>query len=478
MSWVAGVFTPAAAGSGQTDSDRRSELADFLVSLIYNDNVDLDMLQAAMASGPNPHHGVVTRLLSSPRQPTGTSIRSEADGGYWALSAKKVEVESHNLNSQQPGATAGDAFGHQHQRQETSIGEGPLFIETQKQQEQQQSQATATKRKSPWCDYPSPHCDRQEGNVGAAAASPFQPSPPGHQYAARHPLPPESARDMLQPSHAGSADDFFANGGVPDVLAAVSPASPTPDPFYTHAPGLTYNPTPLLDFEFGSWDGMDYESSPPIQPQTASSMSSSSPPSASGLVATMTPDHDATDARHSTGELSSRPPSKKSPSSSQHLATARPHRPHSVVEKRYRAGINEKIEALRGCLESRKRRKGIPLHEALFNGPLPSHSDSDGQLQQVCGGGDEQHGHAIGSGTAIDPSAPPKTTGPTRMNKAEVMIEAVEYIQQLEEENEAMMDQLRQLVARLCATRRALLPLTPPAPSCTSDGSNSAGGGG
>jgi hypothetical protein len=47
------------------------------------------------------------------------------------------------------------------------------------------------------------------------------------------------------------------------------------------------------------------------------------------------------------------------------------------------------------------------------------------------------------------------------MNKAEVLSEATEYIQQLEDENCVMLDQLKVLVQRLRATRMALQPMTP-----------------
>jgi hypothetical protein len=47
------------------------------------------------------------------------------------------------------------------------------------------------------------------------------------------------------------------------------------------------------------------------------------------------------------------------------------------------------------------------------------------------------------------------------MNKAEVLSEAAEYIQQLEDENGVMLDQLKVLIQRLRATRMALQPTTP-----------------
>lgn len=49
----------------------------------------------------------------------------------------------------------------------------------------------------------------------------------------------------------------------------------------------------------------------------------------------------------------------------------------------------------------------------------------------------------------------------SRMNKAEVLSEAAEYIQQLEDENSVMLDQLKILVQRLRATWMALQPMSP-----------------
>lgn len=122
------------------------------------------------------------------------------------------------------------------------------------------------------------------------------------------------------------------------------------------------------------------------------------------------------------------------------------YRAHSTIEKRYRAGINEKFEILRSCVESRK----MPKQQALENGLSETSKDGD------CGGGgaittilDRKKG-AGGPGEAA-----------TRMNKAEVLSEAAEYIQQLEDENSLMLDQLKILVQRLRATWMALQPVTP-----------------
>ena len=136
-------------------------------------------------------------------------------------------------------------------------------------------------------------------------------------------------------------------------------------------------------------------------------------------------------------------------------ATRTSQRPHAVVEKRYRASINEKIDALRNQLEARKRPKHVDLQQALLaickQASGVETAASTPTQDHVTGGQD-----ASGPPRA-DSSAP---APPSRMNKAEVLIEAVDYIQKLEDENEIVMKQLAELVNRLRATRQALLPPT------------------
>ncbi|KKY33264.1 hypothetical protein UCDDA912_g06779 [Diaporthe ampelina] len=135
--------------------------------------------------------------------------------------------------------------------------------------------------------------------------------------------------------------------------------------------------------------------------------------------------------------------------------TARPprgQRAHSAIEKRYRAGINEKFEALRACIEARKRPKQESLGQALRLG-------GKGEAAAVEGAG----GGATPSGATSARKGPGGggDAASGRMNKAEVLSEAAEYIQQLEDENGVMLDQLKVLVQRLRATRMALQPGTP-----------------
>ncbi|KAH8743143.1 hypothetical protein F5883DRAFT_593934 [Diaporthe sp. PMI_573] len=133
-------------------------------------------------------------------------------------------------------------------------------------------------------------------------------------------------------------------------------------------------------------------------------------------------------------------------------------RAHSAIEKKYRAGINEKFEALRGCIESRKRPKQESLGQALGRPGSKGAEAAEGRGGAISGTGttsSAKKGSGGGSGGSESGAAA------TRMNKAEVLSEATEYIQQLEDENCVMLDQLKVLVQRLRATRMALQPMTP-----------------
>lgn len=139
------------------------------------------------------------------------------------------------------------------------------------------------------------------------------------------------------------------------------------------------------------------------------------------------------------------PPCRRPSQASEKSGQPKSQRAHSVIEKRYRAGINEKFEALRSCVESRKRQKLESLGQALHQ---DSREDEGGGATTIAG--PERKKGPGGNGDAA-----------SRMNKAEVLSEAVEYIQQLEDENGMILEQLRILVQRLRATRKALQPMTP-----------------
>ncbi|KAK8001562.1 hypothetical protein PG991_013784 [Apiospora marii] len=142
---------------------------------------------------------------------------------------------------------------------------------------------------------------------------------------------------------------------------------------------------------------------------------------------------------------SPRPSPSQSPSPRD---TQKPHRPHAAVEKRYRVSLNDKIEALRVCLESRKRPKR--RHCQAPTGGDGSTTDCGVAAATV----DSRGG---GGGPTVASSSTTTAANPaTRMSKAEVLTEAVEYVQQLEEENGIMLEQIEALVERMQATQRAL----------------------
>ncbi|KAF5649392.1 HLH transcription factor [Fusarium sp. NRRL 52700] len=94
-------------------------------------------------------------------------------------------------------------------------------------------------------------------------------------------------------------------------------------------------------------------------------------------------------------------------------------RPHYAIEKRYRAGLQERFEALRDCVSSLK------------------------QTEQDLIEGD-------------DGSRNSDTDKPGRMNKAEVLNQATLYIQQLQEENEVALEHIKLLTGQLRIIKRAM----------------------
>ncbi|CAI7625561.1 hypothetical protein N7533_013243 [Penicillium manginii] len=100
-------------------------------------------------------------------------------------------------------------------------------------------------------------------------------------------------------------------------------------------------------------------------------------------------------------------------------------RAHYVIEKRYRAGIHERFEALRDCVETWKQDQQQQRSPAS---PFPSDAD----------GTDEDHNRNV------------------RLNKAEVLQQAVAYIKLLQEENEVVMEHMKMLIRRFRATKQAL----------------------
>ncbi|KAH7381085.1 hypothetical protein BKA64DRAFT_764969 [Cadophora sp. MPI-SDFR-AT-0126] len=101
-------------------------------------------------------------------------------------------------------------------------------------------------------------------------------------------------------------------------------------------------------------------------------------------------------------------------------------RTHYVIEKRYRAGLGEKFDALRECVEAMKKSQ-----------PHPQQVTTPPSNENPTGEGDNSNGGS-------------------KMGKAEVLTEAVTLIQQIKEENEVLLEHLRLLIRRLRAMKLAL----------------------
>jgi hypothetical protein len=103
-------------------------------------------------------------------------------------------------------------------------------------------------------------------------------------------------------------------------------------------------------------------------------------------------------------------------SASEHPSPRKRQRPHYAIEKRYRAGLQERFEALRDCVAS---------------------------LKQAENEGDD--GQDIND-----------TDKAGRMNKAEVLNQATVYIQQLQEENEVAIEHIKLLIKQFRIMKNAM----------------------
>ncbi|KAJ5421106.1 hypothetical protein N7465_003625 [Penicillium sp. CMV-2018d] len=119
------------------------------------------------------------------------------------------------------------------------------------------------------------------------------------------------------------------------------------------------------------------------------------------------------------------PAERRQPEESTGQRSTKRQRAHYVIEKRYRAGLHERFEALRDCVETWKQDQQQQKSSAS-----PSPSDADGT--------DEDHNRNV------------------RLNKAEVLQQAVAYIKLLQEENEVVMEHMKMLIRRFRATKQAL----------------------
>ncbi|CAG1959567.1 unnamed protein product [Fusarium graminearum] len=103
-------------------------------------------------------------------------------------------------------------------------------------------------------------------------------------------------------------------------------------------------------------------------------------------------------------------------------------RPHYAIEKRYRAGLQERFEALRDCVASLKKTQ----HEQRLPGTNEDLAEGD-------------------DGGSVSDRA---TVG--RMNKAEVLNQATLCIRQLQEENEVVMEYIKLLIKQFRVMKQAM----------------------
>jgi len=125
-------------------------------------------------------------------------------------------------------------------------------------------------------------------------------------------------------------------------------------------------------------------------------------------------------------------------------------RAHYVIEKKYRAGLYERFEALRACVAKWKKTRSPGQQQQQSSGSsVTTASDEkgeDGAQNTVVTG--------VGANAAASGSAP-TAQGTMKMNKAEVLSEAVTCIDQLREENEVLLDHVKLLVQRIRAAKIA-----------------------
>ncbi|PNP75522.1 hypothetical protein FNYG_11151 [Fusarium nygamai] len=115
-------------------------------------------------------------------------------------------------------------------------------------------------------------------------------------------------------------------------------------------------------------------------------------------------------------------------SASENTLPRKRQRPHYAIEKRYRAGLQERFEALRDCVASLKQTQ----HEQRLAGNNEDATEGDDGLSNN------------------------DTNKAGRMNKAEVLLQATVYIQQLQEENEVAIEHIKLLIGQFRIMKRAM----------------------
>lgn len=431
--------------SGTAKARRREQLIATLEALIYNDDVDLDLFQPG---APWPQARDITQQPPTPVQAPSPEERGNIQSDYQHAATVDTAM--------------GDAASY------SQIYADPFqFFDTHPD--------GVTDKPNSWFS--------QISDIGFESSATTVPS-----YSAPPPTPPHRhghddrthglATSDYPPINTLSDDDF-SNYDFSRPLTS----PPTSQPHEVTYPSISKSSNLPL-FDFMSWDMfMDYGTGPTpggndtkangstksaddsyddrqasISPRPGENQKGVQRPS---QEATRTTTHANKRRRYHNHRPGSKcaspspPPARRASQASEKSCQPRgAERAHSAIEKRYRAGINEKFEALRGCIESRRRPKQEPLGQALRPGSKGEGAEAGGGTTTTAGA--TTSGKKGGSGGGGDAAA-----AATRMNKAEVLSEAAEYIQQLEDENGVMLDQLKVLVQRLRATRMALQPMTP-----------------
>lgn len=432
--------------SATATASRREQLIATLEALIYHDDVDLDLFQPGV---PWPQARDITQHTPAPIQAPSPEERGNIQSDYHHAPTVDTAMEDATSYSQ----LYADPFHlfDTHADGVMSKSSNSWFSEVH-DIGFESSATTVPSYSAPQPPTPPHRHGHDDGTHGLTTSHYTQINTHDHgdfsQYDFSRPLtspPPSSqAPEVAYPSISKSSNlplfDFMSWDMFMDYGAGESTAGAND----TKANDSTNSADDSYDDRQSSASPRARENSEGVQP----------PPT----DATITTRHANKRRRHQSHRSGSKCASPTPPScrqASQASVKSCPprgaERAHSAIEKKYRAGINEKFEALRGCIESRRRPRQESLGQALRPGSKGEGAESGGATTAAgttCSG---KKGGFGGNGDAAN----------TRMNKAEVLSEAAEYIQQLEDENGVMLDQLKVLVQRLRATRMALQPTKP-----------------
>ncbi|KAJ0122091.1 hypothetical protein J7T55_002603 [Diaporthe amygdali] len=420
--------TIAAGQRASSSTKRREQLIATLEALIYNDDVDLDLFQPGV---PWPQARDITQQPQKPFRAPSPEERGNIQPDYQHDPA----VDSAMVDAANYSQLYADPFHFFDPSPDGVTEKTPSWFSQDPEIGLESSATIISSYAAPPPPTPPQHHGHNDGLHGIAASHYGKINSPQHggltQYDFSKPLasPPTSQpSEVSYPSISKSSNlplfDFMSWDMFMDYGNGVS------------AEANEMNNNDGTNSADDSYDDRQASVSPhmkhnqrPVQP----------PPEATSQVAKKRRVH-----HHRPGSKCaspSPPPCRRPSQASEKFCPPKGQRAHSAIEKRYRAGINEKFEALRGCIESRKRPKQESLGQAL----RPESKEGEG------------------GGTTTAPERKKGAGGDaaSRMNKAEVLSEATEYIQQLEDENGVMLDQLKMLVQRLRATRMALQPMTP-----------------